>query len=341
MRLLVLQLKRIGDAILTAPPLRVLRALCPEARITVVLHGPAGGLAELLPGVDEVLVWQPGKGNAGIALAMARGHWDVVFDFTGTDRSFLLSGLTRAQNRLAYAKAAGSKWWKSKIANRPVLASVTDLSTVDYHLALVRAWAELQALPLPYPGEPPHLKLPPRTDVDDFPTGRYAVLHPGTARDEKYWPVDGWVEVARHLQSTYGFELVLTGSGDPRERSHLAPIRSAGLELRDEAGKQDLVGSARIIAGAGFVLTVDSAAMHLAGQFGRPQIALFGPTNPFHWAPRHARAVVLGPGGVPLREEMLSPRGYKQGPMESIPPQAVIAAIDGLLARETRAEEKR
>ena len=341
MRLLVLQLKRIGDAILTAPALRALRAIAPEAKVTVVLHGPSGGLAGLLPGADEVLVWNPGGVNFEILRAIAGGPWDAVLDFTGTDRSFFLNALARAGQRFAYAKAAGSSWWKSRVTNFPVEASVTDLSTVDFHLALVRAWAEQNELPAPVEGEPPHLKLPETKPGENFPTGRYAVLHPGTARDEKYWPAERWVAVARYLQAAHGLELVLTGSKDERETNHLAPIRAAELQLRDEAGQQDLAGSARIIAGAALVLTVDSAAMHLAGQFGRPQIALFGPTNPFHWAPRHARAVVLGPGGRHLRSGELSPRGYEEGPMESIPAARVMAAVDGLLGEGNRGEENR
>ena len=341
MRILVLQLKRIGDAILTAPALRALRALAPDARVTVALHGSSGGLAGLLPGVDEVLVWKPGGTNFGILRAIASGRYDAVLDFTGTDRSFFLAALARAGQRFCHAKAAGSSWWKSRIVNFPMEASVTDLCTVDFHLALVRAWAEENHLPAPIESEPPHLQLPEARPGEGFPVGRYAVFHPGTARDEKYWPPERWVAVARYLHAAHGLDLVLTGSDDEREVKHLAPIRAAELPLRDEAGQQDLAGSARIIAGAEIVLTVDSAAMHLAGQFGRPQIALFGPTNPFHWAPRHAGAVVLGPGGRRLRRDELLPRGYEEGPMESIPAARVMAAVDGLLGVGGGGEEKR
>lgn len=336
MRLLVLQLKRIGDAILTAPALRAVKSLVPGVRVTLVLHGPGGGLAGVLPGVDEVLVWKPGEANAGILRTIASGRWDAVLDFTATDRSFFLAAISRAKQRICYAKAAGARWWKSRVVNVPVDVSATDLCTVDYHLALVRAWAEKNGLPEPGAFVPPHLVLPAESGGFDVPSGRYAVLHPGTARDEKYWPAERWVAVARYLRVAHAFDLVLTGSGDAREMKHLAPLRASDLGFRDEAGKQDLVGSARIIAGAGLVLTVDSAAMHLAAQFGRPQIALFGPTNPFHWAPRHARAVVIGPGGRHWAAGELSPRGHEEGPMESIPAARVMAAVDGLFGAGNR-----
>ena len=44
MRILVLQLKRIGDAILTAPSMGALRAALPDADISLVLTGAAATL---------------------------------------------------------------------------------------------------------------------------------------------------------------------------------------------------------------------------------------------------------------------------------------------------------
>ena len=36
--------------------------------------------------------------------------------------------------------------------------------------------------------------------------------------------------------------------------------------------------------------------MHLAAAFGTPQVALFGPTNPFHWRPRATPAIDFAGG---------------------------------------------
>jgi ADP-heptose:LPS heptosyltransferase len=70
---------------------------------------------------------------------------------------------------------------------------------------------------------------------------------------------------------------------------------------------------------------VDSMAMHLAAMFERPQVALFGPTNPFHWRPRHDRALVLGSESpLPMRD--FDPR-MKKGDVKLIPTDAVVDAI--------------
>jgi ADP-heptose:LPS heptosyltransferase len=68
--------------------------------------------------------------------------------------------------------------------------------------------------------------------------------------------------------------------------------------------------------------------MHLAGAFGSPQVALFGPTNPFHWRPRHDRAIILQADG-PVAPPEFRPQ-HPGGPMTEISTHAVIDAIVAL-----------
>ncbi len=324
MRILVLQLKRIGDAVLTAPALAVVRAAAPEAALDLVLHGAAGALGPAFPGLASATTWRAGSANLGVLGWVARGGWDAVLDFTGNDRSFLLAALSRARRRFAYARhAAGA--WRRRVATDPVDASVRDLSTVDFHLALARAAASALGAPPPADPPPPYLEVAAARRPEGLPA-RYAVIHPGTARDEKYWTTDGWVEVARAFQQSFGLPVVLTGSDDAREQAHLGPVRAAlGESIVDLAGRLDLLATAVVLGGAALVATVDSAAMHLAAQFGVPQVALFGPTNPFHWAPRHARARTLLAGRGLVAPAGVGPR-HQPAPMDAIAPGDVVAA---------------
>ena len=66
MNILALQLKRIGDAVLTAPALAAVRARFPDAWISLVLEGAAADLAPGFTSVDEVLV--SASGGQAIAL---------------------------------------------------------------------------------------------------------------------------------------------------------------------------------------------------------------------------------------------------------------------------------
>ena len=82
-----------------------------------------------------------------------------------------------------------------------------------------------------------------------------------------------------------------------------------------------------MLARAALVVSVDSGPMHLAAAFARPQVALFGPTNPYHWRPRHDGALVLRGEGGPLLEFTSDAPG---SPTDAISTHAVIDAIERL-----------
>ena len=78
-------------------------------------------------------------------------------------------------------------------------------------------------------------------------------------------------------------------------------------------------------------MSCDTAAVHLAAAFQRPQVALFGPTNPFHWRPRHERAAVISAAKPDAPLTNFDPR-MKGAPMDRISTAVVCRAIDALLA---------
>jgi ADP-heptose:LPS heptosyltransferase len=287
MRVLCLQLKRIGDAVLTAPALATLRERYPLAQITLVLHGPAGNLGPCFSHADEVLTYQPAKPNLSLWAKVVAGNWAVCYDFTGTDRSALIARMSRANQIIGYRKFAEKRSWRRDSYTELCEASVRDLSTIEFHQALVGGAAT----------DDFGFELPARstkTKVDDLPEGPFTVVHPGTARTEKYWIPERWAEV---IEDTPG-AIVLTGGFDMQEQIHLAAIKvklskNALSRVTDLSGRLTLLQLAAIIQQSQLVLSVDSAAMHLAAVMKKPQIALFGPTNPYQWAPRHERAIVL------------------------------------------------
>ncbi len=288
MRILLLQLKRIGDFILTAPAVAALREAHPEAEMVGVVPAAVEGLARCIPGLDQVLPYGGGL-NLPVWASLLFGEWDLCLDFTGTDRSALMAWLSRAKTSRGYAKW-GSAGWRARAYTELCDASVRDLHTVDFHLALAGVPA---ATPAAFLSIPPHLP----SSISHLPsTGSpLAVVHIGTAREEKFWEDSRWAEVVEHLAKTH--EVTLTGTNAGLERPHLDALRSRlKTPVTDLTGRLSLVELAALIARCAVAVGVDSMAMHLAAMFQRPQVVLFGPTNPFHWRPRHPKAVVIAAG---------------------------------------------
>lgn len=327
-RILIIQLKRIGDFILTAPAIAALRAARPDAELVLLVPSSVAGLAALLTKVDRIIPFKSQSMNLeawGSALA---GEWEACLDFTGTDRSAILTKLSRATHRLGYSKFSGGGL-RAMAFTHLSEASVRELHTVDFHLALVRDFVSWKALPdsLPAVSVPPALAARAHQKLKEAGiSGPYAILHAGTAREEKFWLDDRWAEVAAHLHRAMELPVVLTGTGTGLEEPHLKSLKkSLQVPVTDLCGKVSLEELAALIAGCELIVGVDSMAMHLAASFQRRQVALFGPTNPFHWRARHARSAVLqGEGALPLTAFV--PKG-KQHPMNHISTDAVIRAI--------------
>ena len=86
---------------------------------------------------------------------------------------------------------------------------------------------------------------------------RYFVLHPGSARAEKYWVAARWAEVIAYAHARFKIACVITGGRDPGELQHIEDIllkSSEGSVIFNLAGKIDLLLAAALIEHAFFSL---------------------------------------------------------------------------------------
>ena len=350
MRILALQLKRIGDLVLTTGALRAIRAAWPEAHLAL---GVSEGCASLLGAIDSIdthLVFGPGRGWAPWQQSLT-GHFDVCLDFTGTDRSALATALSRAPDRRTFAWVRKRKL-RSLAYHHFIESSVRERHACDHYSDLAQS-----ILPpgTPTPDAAPFLSIPAavKTRAAELLqqhgiTRPFAVLHPGTARPEKFWLTERWLAVAADLRLRHGLDLVLTGGRDPAEITQLAAIAAtrdqavrslspdrlpgppAGT-IANFAGQTDLLTLAALVERAALVVSCDTAIVHIAAAFRRPQIALFGPTNPFHWRPRHDLARVISAAQPESPLTTFTPR-MRGAPMDRISTDAVIRVTEEVLA---------
>jgi predicted lipopolysaccharide heptosyltransferase III len=330
--ILLIQLKRIGDLILTTPAIAALRETFPNARLSLVVSPAVEGLLPAISGIDKVFVV---KGKADDALdwiALAWGKFDYCLDFTRNDRSSFLTLLSQARKRITSDHPNLRSKIRARSYNEFVESPVRLLHTVDYHLAL------LKPLGIDDASRAIQLELPDSTVeraeqlLKTAQAGEeFVLVHPGSARAEKFWEADRWAQLIDHCVQERQFRCVLTGGRSPMERAQIATIKSSSRSnVIDLSGKTDLLTLAAVVRKARLLITVDSAPMHFAAAWGTPQVVLFGPTNPFHWHPRSESAVVLqGEFEGPVSK--FDPK-QKAVPMNQISTQSVIDAMESLLS---------
>jgi predicted lipopolysaccharide heptosyltransferase III len=330
--ILLLQLKRIGDLLLTLPAIATLRENFPDARMTLAVSSECADLLPAIPNVDRILLVRRNLRDLAVFFGIARERFDYCIDFTRNDRSALLAFLSSAQRRIVYRRRDRFQSRAARVYSDFVKVRKLAMHTIDYNLALVGP------LGIRNVSRRLRLELPQRVrekgnalQRDSRIKGPYVIFHPGSARAEKLWEPQRWADVIEHARSGSQITAVLTGGVSKAEQKHLGEIKGRlRLPVVDLSGKTDLLTLAALIEQARLLVTVDSAPMHLAAATQTPQVILFGPTNPFHWRPLESPALIFhGESAIPLTE--FSPE-QSCLPMRQISTAAVIGAMDLLLS---------
>src|ERR1043166_2724992 len=332
MNILLIQLKRIGDLILTTPAIAALREKFPDASISLVVSSAVTELLPAITGIDKVFEVRGKTDDALDWIALSLGKFDYCLDFTRNDRSSFLTFLSGARKRITSDHAQLRTKLRARSYNEFVEAPVGFLHTVDYHLAL------LQPLGIENASRAIRLELPAETIAkadellrsagvrDDF-----VCFHPGSARAEKFWDASRWAKAIDHCAHETGIACVLTGGRSSMEQTQISAIKAAAKSKPiDLSGKTNLLTLAALVRKARLLVTVDSAPMHFAAAWETPQVVLFGPTNPFHWHPRSESALVLL-GGFEGPVTEFNPR-QRAVPMNQISTKSVIDAMESLLS---------
>jgi predicted lipopolysaccharide heptosyltransferase III len=329
--ILLLQLKRIGDLILTLPAIATLRENFPTAQITLAISGECADLLPAIPNVNRILLVRRNLRDLALFLGLARERFDYCVDFTRNDRSALLVFLSGARKRIVYRRRDRFQK-RARVYSDFVKVRKLAMHTIDYNLALIGP------LGLRNVSRALHLELPQEAREkanalrrDSKINEPYVIFHPGSARGEKFWEPQRWADVIEHARSGSQIRVVLTGGASKAEQKHLHEVKGRLHQpVADLSGKTDLLTLAALIERARLLVTVVSAPMHLAAATQTPQVILFGPTNPFHWRPLESPALILqGESATPITEFSSEQPCL---PMRQISTAAVIGAMDLLLS---------
>src|SRR5215467_4494444 len=154
MKILLLQLKRIGDLILTTPAIAALRQNYPDAHITLAVSNECGELLPAISNVDRVLIARRNLRDIAMVSSVAGKKFDYCIDFTRNDRSAFLTLLSGAGRRVASYRVREQSMTRARLYTDLVGVRVRDMHTIDYNLAL------LEPLGICAASSAPHLELP-------------------------------------------------------------------------------------------------------------------------------------------------------------------------------------
>ncbi|MCA6096475.1 glycosyltransferase family 9 protein [Streptomyces sp. SCA3-4] len=333
MRALVARLDSFGDVLLAGP---AVRAVAARAAHTALLCGPRGApAARMLPGVDEVIVWDapwvgfdpPPVDRAGVGSLVervARTAPDVALVLTSYHQSPLPAALL--------LRMAGVAWLAADCTDYP--GSLLDVrhrrGPRRHEVQAALDLAQAAGFPLPEGDDG-------RLAVRDAPVpdglvgeGGYVVVHPGAAVPARRWGDERCAAAVRVLARA-GYRVVVTGGPGERELTAAVAGRDA-LDLGGRTGPAELAG---VLARAAAVVVGNTGPAHLAAAVGTPVVSLFAPVVPAErWAPYGVPHVLLGDERAPCagsRARICPVAGHPC--LSGVRPEDVLAAVEKLTGR--------
>jgi lipopolysaccharide heptosyltransferase II len=320
----------LGDAAMSVPAVRAIKAGRPDARVTIAAPEKIAPMWKLVPEVDAIIPL-PGSRLLLVVWLLRRGpSFDVAILFPNSVRAALESWLTRIPRRVGYR----GHW---------------------------RRWLLNQIVPVPRkPGPPEHhslrfLRIARECGAETFDSDRsragiqYSTsnvqmainrqpIKIGLCPGAEYGPAKRWLpkrfaDAAEKISAQSSVQWILFGT--PRDATAGDQIAAAlGDHCVNRIGETTLDQLIDELRECHLLLTNDTGTMHLAALLGVPVVAIFGSTEPRLTGP-------LGDDHMILRHHVeCSPCFLRECPidfrcMKAVSVQEVANAVLSILRKQS------
>jgi heptosyltransferase-3 len=338
-RILVINLKHLGDVLLITPVLTALKEAWPQCRLSVLVRRGCEDMLSGNPSIDELLIvetqGQPWWHPLQFARSLRQHRFDLVLALSEGDRGAIYTWISRAAVRIGFDYPACPAWQRHLAFNHFLPRPPVRGHMVDYNLAAVRALGlEPQDTRLRfYWDEAVEQRIRKLMEQNRLAAQSFVLIHPPARWLFKGWTPAGYARVIDTLQKDYRIPVVLTAAPVEQEmqlmNNILEQVNSRPINL---SGRLTLKELGALIAKARLFFGVDSAPMHLAAAVGTPAVALFGPSGDFNWRPWGEGHTVIKKGWDCQPCGRDGCEGTKVSRcLTEITPEEVLAAIDKLV----------
>lgn len=296
-KILIIAPNWIGDAVMTEPLITQLKKNHPDSVIDVIATPWVASVMRAIPVINEVIIrdfkhgllqWAERK---KLASQLKLAGYTHAYVLPNSFKSALIPWLAKIPNRIGYK---GEMRWgliTTPLGN-PSRSNRPSMSTHYFALSGNQANETLQ----------PKLELP-RLFLNEMKEklqliqnhDKLFILCPGAEYGPaKQWPVEHFGKLAQMLaeQNNNALVLILGSKKESLLADEIVKLSNSNNQVINWCGQTTLDEAMGCIAIADKVISNDSGLMHIAAAFRRPQVAIFGSSDPRHTPPLSPEAKV-------------------------------------------------
>ena len=292
-KILAIQFKYLGDAVLLTPALRALRNQFPGTELHLLVPEEVTPIFQHLPWLNRVWPMPRRRGSASlgktwpVVRALRHERFDRSVDFAGNDRGAILSFVIGARQRLGWAQRGGFLG-RRFCYNRRVALETGEQHESARMMRLLSAWDVA-----PGPLEPEIRSDPALAAVAaKLLPERTTLCHMASSQPNRQWPVQRWAEFYQ-LASAAGLSIAFTTAAGTRERALTDELKQIAPAAPILPAVSELALFLAVLKRAEVFISGDTGPLHFAAGLGMPTISLFGPSSPMRWAPVGERHRIL------------------------------------------------
>jgi heptosyltransferase-2 len=303
-RILIRATNWVGDAVMSLPAIRSLRACCPEAQIAVLARPWVADLYSRETAINRVICYTAAAGfrelsaKLSAAQALRAEKFDCAILLQNAFEAAAIAWLAGIPRRIGYARDG-----RTALLTDPVPAPKPgDIASHQrfYYLELLRRARLIDEIP-----NVDDIRLDGREDAARQGESRFRErgialpvigVSPGAAYgNAKRWLPERFAQASLEVAGACGGSVAVFGSSGERELCQLVAdmIERGGVFASNLAGQTALREFIELAAACRMFLTNDSGAMHIASAVGVPNVAVFGATAPDATGPTAALARIV------------------------------------------------
>jgi ADP-heptose:LPS heptosyltransferase len=270
MKVLVVQLNRIGDLILITPLLKILKENYPGAEIHFLSGRRNYDVANNHPLIDKTYKYKKDPISlAKLIIELKFNKYDIWIDPRDHESSegTFLARIGRAKIKIGF-NTPGSKVFTHS------MQSDSELSGLHYTKRILTA---LEHLDLTADDNKPVLYVAPESEeyLDKYlaqgSIKKYYCLNISSNGPDRFWPADNWIEFINSIDNRNN-EIVLISMPEDLDSAERIKDNCDNIHIFRSKSIIDIFS---LVSRSEAVITVDTSIVHIASAFNKPILALY------------------------------------------------------------------